>query len=125
MTAEERGKNVACDATSREEIARRVKQRRLQRRFKAAASLMLAAVAGTFVACFGRQKDGPAPAPNPTTPEVSNLPAPPAASATARSATPAQPSGRSGEPPVSNTTDAGVDRTEHRKGMPVPDNLLE
>jgi hypothetical protein len=104
------------------EVRREVDARRIKRRLKAAASLLLAATAGTFLACIGRrEKNRPNPAPNPMTHEVSNLPAP------ARpAAVPAQPDAatdttRPGPP------DAGrrVDRKEHRKGMPVRDNLLE
>jgi hypothetical protein len=107
-------------------VARSVRVRRFKRRLKAAVSLAIAAAAGTYVACKG-DDHRPNPPPNPTTGEISNLPAPPDA-------------GVDGSPkdaavdaradaalvgPVDARRDGGVDRTEHRKGMPVPDNLLE
>jgi hypothetical protein len=108
-----------------------VRLRRLKRRLKAGASLLIAAAAGTFLACAKRGDDRPATAPNPTTSEIPNRPAPPRDAAAA--------SGAALVGPRDGGTDAGgalqrrsaprshpkVDRTEHRKGMPVPDNLLE
>ena len=100
--------------------------RRLKRRLKAGASLLLAAAAGTFLACVKRGDDRPAQAPNPTTPEVPDRPAPP------RDAGGATPDG-GGQAPAAGAIERRrppkhgpkIDRTEHRKGMPVPDNLLE
>src|SRR5579871_2508803 len=110
-------------------VGERVRLRRLKRRLKAGASLLIAAAAGTFLACARRGDDRPATAPNPTTSEIPNRPAPPRDAA----------AGGGGHPGGDGGTDAGgalqrrtaprphpkVDRTEHRKGMPVPDNLLE
>lgn len=108
----------------------KVRRRRWKRQLKAAASLLIASAAGTFLACTKGDKNRPPPAPNPMTNEVSNLPAP---------------GGRRDAGPDGGGRDAGVDRgkamivapkqdkapktgvdkREHRKGMPVPDNLLE
>jgi hypothetical protein len=107
-----RERRTASDGIERPDPAvvdRKVRVRRLKRRLKAAAALALAAAAGTFLACSGRDKNRPNPPPNPTTDEVSNLPAPPDA----------------GTADAAADQDGAVDRTEHRKGMPVPDNLLE
>jgi len=103
---------------------RKVRLRRWKRRLKAAASLMIASAAGTFLACTKGDKDRPPPAPNPMTNEVSNLPAPPAArDAAAERGTAiivAPKDDKHGDAPKT-----GVDKREHRKGMPVRDNLLE
>ncbi|MFZ5896242.1 MAG: hypothetical protein ACOY0T_34625 [Myxococcota bacterium] len=131
------------------ERARRVQMRRYKRRLKAAAALMLSLAAGTFLACqkeTGKPGARPNPAPNPTTPEISNLPAPiPNASASdpagsddlndkrGRGGSGAGGSGNggsgSGGGSGGGTSSAGkqnrVDRHEHRKGMPVRDNLVE
>lgn len=112
----------------REAADKKVRLRRWKRRLKAAASLVIASAAGTFLACTKGDKNRPLPAPNPTTNEISNLPAPPAAAR-------AGASGRDGAvdkgtamivaPKQEKPPKAGVDKREHRKGMPVPDNLLE
>jgi len=109
---------------------RRVLVRRYKRRLKAAAALLVSLAAGTFLAC---QREGakpsarPNPAPNPTTPEVSNLPAPPA-EPDASGGTPGS-GGQSGQGGQGGAASGGksnqVDRHEHRKGMPVRDNLVE
>jgi hypothetical protein len=99
-----------------EAVEKKVRRRRWKRRLKAAASLILASAAGTFLACTKGDKNRPPPAPNPTTPEVSNLPAPP----------PPRDAGHdAGAPDAGKPKGGHVDRREHRKGMPVPDNLLE
>jgi hypothetical protein len=101
---------------------KKVRLRRWKRRLKAAASLMIASAAGTFLACTKGDKNRPPPAPNPTTNEVSNLPAPPRA---------ARDAGSDGAkamivaPKHETPPKTSVDKREHRKGMPVPDNLLE
>jgi hypothetical protein len=94
-------------------VARTVRIRRIKRRLKAAASLAIAVVAGTYVACSGQDKHRPTPANNPSTNETSNLPGPSDAGAGDALVHVAAPK------------DAAVDRDEHRRGMPVPDNLLE
>src|ERR1041385_2955222 len=67
------------------------------------------------------------PAPNPTTPEISNLPA--ARDAGVDAPADAAADASSDAPTAIVRRDAGVDakvdREQHRKGMPVPDNLLE
>jgi hypothetical protein len=102
-------------------VDEQVRLRRLKRRLKAGASLLLAAAAGTFLACVKRGDDRPAQAPNPTTPEVPNRPAPRDAGADAAGIDAGQALQR--QAPAKHHPK--VDRTEHRKGMPVPDNLLE
>jgi len=116
--------------------ARKVRVRRLKRQLKAAVSIAIAAAAGTYIACKGDQATknvDPVP-PNPTTDAVTNRPAPPdAASADASvdaavdAATPdaGAPKDAALVPVDARKKDGGVDKTEHRKGMPVPDNLLE
>jgi hypothetical protein len=121
------------------EVARAVRIRRLKRRLKAAVSLAIAVAAGTYIACdAGEKPRSPAP-PNPTTPEITNRPAAHDAAADAASDAPADaavdaPADAAvdalvGAPKALVRRDAGVDsrvdREEHRKGMPVPDNLLE
>jgi hypothetical protein len=113
-----------------EDADRKVRMRRWKRRLKAAASLVIASAAGTFLACTKGDKNRPPPAPNPMTNEVSNLPAPPAG----RDAGP-DGGGRDAAvdrgkamivaPKHEKAPKTGVDKREHRKGMPVPDNLLE
>ena len=112
-----------------EQVARKVRIRRWKRRMKAAMSIALAAAAGTFLACdTGEKKPQPNVPPNPTTPEISNLPAAhdagidAAADASADAAIDAQTTALVRR---DAGTDAKVDREEHRKGMPVRDNLLE
>ena len=107
------------------EIEERVRLRRLKRRLKATASLLLAAAAGTFLACVKRGDDRPAQAPNPTTPEVPDRPAPPrdAGAPGQRDAGAVDRSQDRRRAPLKHGSK--VDREEHRKGMPVPDNLLE
>jgi len=86
------------------ETEQKVRVRRWKRRLKAAAALALAAAAGTFLACTRIERR--------------------------RTAAPGDRTIK--EPPSVTTPDAGadikdatVDREEHRKGMPVKDNLLE
>lgn len=110
---------------------KKVRLRRWKRRLKAAASLVIASAAGTFLACTKGDRNRPLPAPNPTTNEISNLPAPPAAARDGGS----DAAGRDGAvdegkamivaPRQEKPAKTGVDKREHRKGMPVPDNLLE
>ena len=113
------------------QVARNVRMRRLKRRLKAAASLAIAAAAGTYIACDAGVKPKHQPAPNPTTPEISNLPAPhdagadAAVDAAADAAIDAPVDAPKALVRRDASVDAKVDREEHRKGMPVPDNLLE
>jgi hypothetical protein len=136
------------DAEHRAAVARKVAARRVKRRLKAAASIGLALMAGAFLACSPdkpqKEKSRVPVPPNPTTPSVGALPprAPSArvdsgSTASAGSAGP-DASGRPHEgagPSASSTAIVpvaktphkapSVDKQEHRKGMPVPDNLLE
>ena len=117
--------------------------RRLKRRLKAAASIGLAIAAGTFLSFQrGARADGPIPAPNPMTPETQNDPSP------VDTSTPEDPKKRKQhgkdktrpdgkdkgkgqdkdkdkDKGKSDKDQGKVDKDEHRKGMPVPDNLLE
>lgn len=80
-----------------------VRHRRLLRTFRAIAALMLACVAGIFLAaCAPRRVSAPPPNPNPIPPTEPG--------STQTNEVPKQPV---------------IDRDEHRKGMPVRDNLLE
>jgi hypothetical protein len=107
-------------------------RRRWKRRLKAAGSLAIALAAGTFLACqrqmasmfgeggldAGARLPGSGPseaASGGVAPSAEESGAPDAALAVAdaRARTNDRPS------------DAAVDVREHRKGMPVPDNLLE
>lgn len=139
--------NVDDEELSRERgreaaVQRKVVRRRYTRYLKASAAIALSLVAGTFLACQREKPAGrPTPAPNPTTPEVSNLPAPPNADASGGNATEATASGgtQTGATGAggsqtgatgSGSTSTGdkhnqVDKHEHRKGMPVRDNLVE
>lgn len=108
---------------------KKVAARRWKRRLKAAGSLALAALAGAFVACQrGVQSLGEAASPAPSIsrdPEADALSPPPSSAplpdaavevADARAAPASRDAGGDGYV---------VDAKEHRKGMPVPDNLLE
>jgi hypothetical protein len=125
---------------------KKVAGRRLKRRLKAGASVALALVAGAFLACKGGANptegspQGPDARPGPDA--SGNAPSGTAsgpAAAGATSASPVAEPADAGSAPVDASTalvvvDAGaaahprapkVDKHEHRKGMPVRDNLLE
>ena len=101
------------------------KKRRFRRRLKAAASIAVALCAGTFLACqrgvqtiqraidasTGRDAENDAPANDD------------ASDATAMVLV--ADAGKDAEAKAKKMRDAAVDVNEHRKGMPVPDNLLE
>jgi len=118
------------DAAHGAEIARKVAVRRVKRRLKAAASIGLALMAGAFLACApnkpNKEKSRLPVPPNPTTPSVGVVPsyapsvAPLAPLATSKASSTAL-------VPAAKTPHKlpSIDREEHRKGMPVPDNLLE
>ena len=121
------------DAAQGADVARKVAVRRMKRRLKAAASIGLALMAGAFLACTPNKQNKeksrlPVP-PNPTTPSVGAVPSyAPSASAGAPSPTLAGSNASSTAiVPAAQTPHKGpsIDRQEHRKGMPVPDNLLE
>jgi hypothetical protein len=79
--------------------------RRVKRRLKAAASIGLALAAGTFLSL---QRDAGADATPPKTGEQSRK------------------RGKKGQKGKKGDKEKGKpDKEEHRKGMPVPDNLLE
>jgi hypothetical protein len=118
------------DEEQRAEVARKVAARRVKRRLKAAASIGLAVLAGAFLACAPHkpQKERtrvPVP-PNPTTPGVGAIPAPSSVqSEGARAESSASSSAIVPAPEAPPQKAPTVDKREHRKGMPVPDNLLE
>lgn len=94
--------------------------RRWKRRLKAAASIGLALAAGSFLTLVGERASRARGAPNPTTPELHDPNAPPGV----RDATPPEPA--KDKPKRRGKKRRGkVDKDEHRKGMPVKDNLLE
>lgn len=108
---------------------KKVRARRIKRRLKAGASILLATAAGAFIACQ-RIAGGVAapPGPSPMGPDARPGPAP-ADSASSVDIPPVA-SGQAEEldaapPPRAKQVDAAVDVNEHRKGMPVRDNLLE
>jgi len=128
------------DPIQRAAVARAVATRRVKRRLKAAASIGLAIMAGAFLACTSNKGDkekarAPVP-PNPTTPSVGAVPV--HAPAHADSDAGAQSGAALVAPSASATASTAivpvvkappkaptVDKQEHRKGMPVRDNLLE
>lgn len=112
-----------------------VRRRRLARRLKALASIGLAVVAGTFITC--KQK---ADETMKAVDETRGKGADPDAAAVASTAAEGGPAdadaGDTAMAPVAPKADAMVvakdaapkaafDAKEHKKGMPVPDNLLE
>ena len=121
------------DAAHGADVARKVAVRRVKRRLKAAASIGLALMAGAFLACApnkpNKEKSRLPVPPNPTTPSVGAVPSyAPSAAAGAPSAPLAtsNPSSTALVPAAKTPHKLpSIDREEHRKGMPVPDNLLE
>jgi hypothetical protein len=133
-------------SAQRDEHRRKLSRRlaRLKRRLKAGAAIALALGAGTCVACGSRgqrsEDAGPIETPRPAeqdrpdvdeTPRSVTYPVPTPPPVPVQAPLPAQ-------PPPETTPDAGrvlpqdqrakrprVDRNQHRRGMPVPDNLLE
>ncbi len=118
--------------------ARKVKTRRTKRKLKAAASVAIALTAGLFLACQrgvtevqkaidaarGDDTDAHASDAGTSDPAITVKDA----SADATDAGQALDAGRPDAALAkrsSNTKDAAVDVNEHRKGMPVRDNLLE
>jgi hypothetical protein len=106
------------------------KKRRFRRRIKAAASIAVALCAGTFLACqrgvqtiqnvidasSEKDADGDSNSPQPLSPTD-------ASNSTAMVLV--ADAGKDAEARARKLKDAAVDVNEHRKGMPVPDNLLE
>ncbi len=117
--------------------ARKVKARRQKRKLKAAASVAIAVTAGLFLACQRGvtevQKAIDAARGDDADAQTSDATSDPAitvkdASASATDASQALDAGRPDAALArrsSNAKDAAVDVNEHRKGMPVRDNLLE
>lgn len=117
----------------------KVRPRRLRRRLKAIASIAVALCAGAFLACqksVTSTADEAGPATDGATPrdvgtDLGDADANPdaeagrgdAASLTVVDAAPDASRALVPAPPKRDA--ATVDRKEHRKGMPVPDNLLE
>jgi hypothetical protein len=117
-----------------------VKRRRQKRRLKAAASVLVALAAGTFLACQRQLEklSGTTASPSPGPADASGD-APYEVSRNAQDDAPDRrgdvrvADGNSSDAFAANTADgrsprpvdAAVDVNEHRKGMPVPDNLLE
>jgi hypothetical protein len=117
---------------------KKVAARRLKRRLKASASIALALVAGAFLACKGgttvsepapdgpdarRGPGGVGDAPGPLEkPQPAPTAAAEAAPASVSSAMVVLDAGQDAAPDAHAPQ---VDKREHRKGMPVRDNLLE
>lgn len=131
---------------------KKVGARRLRRRLKAGASIALALVAGAFLACKGGSD---APGPAPSGPDARTGPGPKAAGDAGATEVDAGATEAAASGPDAGTADAAaeaadggpsdagtalvvrdggadagtraprVDKREHRKGMPVRDNLLE
>jgi hypothetical protein len=107
----------------------------VKRRLKAAASIGLAIIAGVFLACTptkqGKEKARVPVPPNPMTPSAGAVPS--TASSTKAASADSAGGGSSVSAGSTAVTPAvkgphkapSVDKQEHRKGMPVPDNLLE
>jgi hypothetical protein len=101
------------------------KKRRFRRRIKAAASIAVALCAGTFLACQrGVQTIQNAIDASRSDRDAENdAPQKDASESTAMVLV--ADSGKDAEARARKLKDAAVDVNEHRKGMPVPDNLLE
>jgi hypothetical protein len=121
-----------------------VRRRRVKRRLKAAASIAIAVAAGTFLACqrqvaklagdagSGGEAGAAATA---TASSPATQPAEAAATSAPLDASSAPPGDAANVVADARTDglardaatpkDAAVDVNQHRKGMPVPDNLLE
>jgi cytoskeletal protein RodZ len=109
----------------------KVRRRRVLRRVKAAASIVVALVAGTFLAC---RRDEPPSTSGPDHEPTVDLDTPGTASAQSSaqpstSATATASAGAGGQAPAATppapSAKPTVDKNQHKKGMPVPDNLLE
>lgn len=106
------------------------KKRRIRRRLKAAASIAVALAAGTFLACqrgvqtiqnaidASSEKDSDSDT-------NSSQPSAPTDASSSTAMVLVTDAGKDAEARAKKLKDAAVDVKEHRKGMPVPDNLLE
>lgn len=123
------------------------KARRLRRQLKAGVSIVVALAAGAFLTACGSEgsptpspsgpdsRGGPSPSGSGAAPKgsgaASSTPSaapstPPSAAPSASAIASATPSASSSAiVPVTPSAGPRVDKNEHRKGMPVPDNLLE
>lgn len=106
------------------------KRRRLNRRLKAAASVLVALAAGSFIACQRQFEKWSGEAVSPSAGSAGEAGgAPNDADHDHREAGPLDPSdaalAKVADARSPRATDAAIDVKEHRKGMPVPDNLLE
>jgi len=106
---------------AKQPMGRRPRKRRpswegLKRGLKAGASVALALVAGTFLACKSKLSSM-TDAANP----------PPTVDGARAASTPPDAASPDAQPADGAAAKRGpkVDREQHRKGMPVPDNLLE
>ncbi|MCC7539209.1 MAG: hypothetical protein IT379_23505 [Deltaproteobacteria bacterium] len=109
-----------------------VRKRRFWRRVKAASALVLGVGAGTFLACYSAVTRAPVRTVRPDTPSEANEDAgTPDGSVRSLDAGPPMDASAGAAPrfppwPTSTPDGStGVDVDEHRRGMPVPDNLLE
>jgi hypothetical protein len=103
-------------------VERKVKIRRIKRQIKAVASIGLALAAGAFLTCVPRSRE--------IAPDPSQPPLPPphdieSPVATVDATIDGNPADVAIEEAEGKPKDASIDRRQHRKGMPVPDNLLE
>lgn len=109
-----------------DERAALVRKRRVWRRIKAAGAIVVGLGAGTFLACYSAIVQTPVrtiPPDRRAGPDPPDA-GPPTDAGAMDAAVPAAPT----FPPwPTSRSDAavGVDVDEHRRGMPVPDNLLE
>ena len=99
--------------TKRRTPKRGILEKRILRKIKAGASVVLALGAGAFLAC----------AHGLTACKSESLPPDP--DAAVRDAGSPEMAGTDAAQPDRSTLDLKVDLKEHRDGMPVPDNLLE
>lgn len=117
---------------------KQVAARRWKRRLKAAGSLALAALAGAFVACQRgvqsfHEATAPAIAPTPEQGDAAARDASSADTANSADSAPLVADARADSlavVPAPSTRDAGadayvMDTREHRKGLPVPDYIVE
>jgi outer membrane biosynthesis protein TonB len=86
----------------------------MARRLKALVAILLALAAGLFLVSCGRRPTAVTPPPPPPRPAE---PAPPAAEPAGEKNVP--------PPPPKEPEQPKVDKEEHRKGLPVRDNMLE
>ena len=106
------------------------KRRRLNRRLKAAASVLVALAAGSFIACQRQLEKWSGEAASPSVGSAGEAGGAPKDVGHDRGEAGSIDSSAAASAKVADArspraTDAAIDVKEHRKGMPVPDNLLE